>query len=61
MRMMNYGTTTLYQILLMGKTKKDHKGLDFTEERSETKPFALANDVTIGINYITKVVGRIIN
>ena len=34
MRMMNSGTTTLDQILLMRRTTKDHKGLDFMEERS---------------------------
>ena len=33
-RIMNYGTTTLDQIMLMGKTTKDHEGLDFKEERS---------------------------
>ena len=33
-RMMNSGTTTLDHILLMRRTTKDHKGLDFTEERS---------------------------
>ena len=33
-RMMNSSTTTLDHILLMRRTTKDHKGLDFTEERS---------------------------
>ena len=34
MRMMNFGTMDLDQILLMGRTIKDHKGLDFMEEIS---------------------------
>ena len=34
MLMMNFGTMTLNQILLMGRMKKDHKGLDFREESS---------------------------
>ena len=32
-RMMNSGSTALYQIMLMGRTTKDHKGLGFKEER----------------------------
>ena len=34
MLMMNFGTMTLNQILLMGRMTKDHKGLDFREESS---------------------------
>ena len=45
MWMMIYGTTTLDQILLMGRTTKDHKGLDFMKERSKTKPHTLTNFV----------------
>ena len=44
--MMNFGTTALDQILLMRRTTKDHKDLDFTKERSETKPHKLTNVVT---------------
>ena len=51
MRVMNSGTTTLDQILLMGRTTKDHKGLGFTEERLETKPSAITNVVTANINH----------
>ena len=31
----------------MGRTTKDHKGLDFTKERLETKPLALTINVAI--------------
>ena len=43
MWMMKSGTTTLDQIPLMGRTTKDHKGLDFMKERLETKPHTLKN------------------
>ena len=49
--MMNSDTTDLDQIMLMGRTTKDHKGLGFTEERSDTKPYALTNAITISRNY----------
>ena len=51
MLMMNSDTIDLDHIMLMGRTTKDHKGLGFTEERSDTKPYALTNAITIGRNY----------
>ena len=44
-RMMNYGTTTLDQILFMGKITKDHEGLGFKGESSETKSHTPINVV----------------
>ena len=46
MWMMNSGTTTLDQILLMGKTTKDHEGLRFKGESSEIKFLASTTVVT---------------
>ena len=36
--MLNSGTTTLEQILEMGKRSKDHGGLKFKEEHGKQRP-----------------------
>ena len=47
MRMMNYGTTTLNHILLMGKTTKDNESLWFKGESLETKYHVPTNAIQI--------------
>ena len=51
MRMMNYGTTTLNHILLIGKTTKDHEGLGFNRESSKTKSHAPTNAIQTSITH----------